>query len=388
MSKRALWFDGQRVLADHLTYEQVSRIAEEDYRRSDYWTDGTILDAGTNFNVTVDGTSTNTLNIGHGLGYLNGERISISSDSLYDATSPYHTTDGVSTPLSTGNLKVALQDYTPGTLNYVWLQYLQTIDGVKTINPADGSAHYIEADDGYRVLVNTTNPPANPVSNALFLARATANGLTGTITGLTDLNSRLYSKLSVINGITTSSLTTGSVTTDKIADNSIVTGKIAAQTVRGSTANSGGSAQEIAQGTISTPDLRLGAVTTISNNSTLSFSGIGGSVITSTVITTSGGPVFLIAKLVATITADGSGKATLDGWLDRDGTGGTTIDGNYTHFGGWGFAASSRQFIEASIITIETPAAGTYTYNLKAEVGVGTPIGSIQGNLIAIELKK
>src|SRR3990167_397533 len=42
--------------------------------------------------------------------------------------------------------------------------------------------------------------------------------------------------------------------------------RVKSSAVRGSTANSGGSAQEISQGTISTPDIRANAVTVISNS--------------------------------------------------------------------------------------------------------------------------
>src|SRR3990167_6117810 len=63
--------------------------------------------------------------------------------------------------------------------------------------------------------------------------------------------------------------------------------------IKGSTANSGGSAQEVSQGTISTPDLRANAVTNQINSGSGSLA--TGTTLTSAAITTIGGSVLIVA---------------------------------------------------------------------------------------------
>jgi hypothetical protein len=228
------WFSGQRVLEDHMVFEQSGRISSENSRMTDLWSNGTIKGLYSNLNVSIDGITSTLLNVGQGIGYANGNRIAITSDSIYDGTKPSTTTGGVSTPQSTGNRAIGLADYTPGTFNYIWAEYLETIDpNTVTINPADGTAHYIDASDGYQIVVTTTNPPNNPVgiTNGLFLGRVTANGTGVAITGLTDLGSRLYMQLYAIDAITSSSIADNSISTSKIQNSAITNAKISTNAI-------------------------------------------------------------------------------------------------------------------------------------------------------------
>jgi hypothetical protein len=160
--------------------------------------------------------------------------------------------------------------------------------------------------------------------------------------------------------------------------------------VKGSTANSGGSAQDISVGTVSTPDLRASAVTfqvTEGNNLT---GGPGGFTIGSaTGLTTIGGYVLLIANVglvltntVKTLAAsiyiarndlpDGVPNAFSDNEI-------TFADGVDTSYGG---------VLNFTIAVIDAPAAGTYTYQLYGRVTAGALSEIEYFSLSVIEIRR
>lgn len=205
MSEGIHWFSGQRVLEDHMVFETDSRIDSENNRITDLWTDGIIKGKLDTFTVSVDGLTPTLINVGRGIGYAGGERVAIETNSTYNGSNPSKTVGGISTPQSTGNRGVGLQNYSAGVFNYVWVEYLEQLDPtVLTINPATGEKHYIQASDGYQVVVSTSNPPGNPdgITNGLFLGRVTAHGVGIAVDGVTDLSSRTYMQLSAQDGVT------------------------------------------------------------------------------------------------------------------------------------------------------------------------------------------
>lgn len=175
----------------------------------------------------------------------------------------------------------------------------------------------------------------------------------GTMTGVLNMGSHKIQ-----------SVTSGSATGEAITYRQI------GEVVSGSTANSGGTAATIQQGTISTPDLRANAVTlTASSNS--SDSAAVGTTITTASITTIGGKVLII------------GSASLSGasgtiLSKANGTGHMILDR-----GGTKIATSSASLImnnsantfsftyPFSITYIDSPAAGSYTYTLSYTTGEG-----------------
>lgn len=138
-------------------------------------------------------------------------------------------------------------------------------------------------------------------------------------------------------------------------------------TITGSTANSGGSAGTVTQGTISTPDLRANAVTQAVISNTATPFGITGNAVGSRTITTIGGPVFIVATCYVT------GSVVTVATLDRSGT---QIPG--------GSAGNTGLTDDFTIVALDTPAAGTYTYNLKVN---GTGIAIQYFSIVAIELR-
>lgn len=416
--EKELWFDGQRVLTDSMEFEQDARVNSTKKRLSDIWSDGTVKGLYDGFAVSIDSITNTYLNVGKGVGYKSGERIIIDTDAVFDPTKPQTITQGVLTPQSTGNRAVTLADYSAGVDNYIWVEYLGVINNSSvTINPADGTTHYVEQSDGYQIVVTTTNPPNNPlgITYGLFLGRVTANGAGSAITGLTDLLSRQYLQLSVLDGITSLGIQDGAITTGKLASQAVTQGKVSdnaignAQiidgavdsdkiatngisysnmkvgSVRGSTANSGGSAQEVELGSISTPDIRANAVSTYDEDSSGNAS--AGTAIGTVTITTLGGPVFITAHANIEITVDGPSEGG-DVYLiiTRPSV---SLSGNYArwkHTGSLG--AVGTPIANLSLNLVDTPAAGTYTYTLSYTVAVGT-FNAVDGHAIkAQELRK
>ena len=110
-----------------------------------------------------------------------GNRIFISSadTTLYNASNPLNTTsDGiigdppVLTPQSTGVINVPL---TQTSLNYLWVDYLATIDTTAfTTNEITDAKIFYKQTDGYNIRVTTVNTP--PDANSIFLATIDMTG--------------------------------------------------------------------------------------------------------------------------------------------------------------------------------------------------------------------
>ena len=209
------WFNGQRVLEEDMGFAQESREKADASLFNDLWHGGIIKDplGLSNFTVTPDATTQTLINIGWGTGYSpSGKRIAIDSHKDWTPTDPYFTTDGISTPQSTGSCGVPLETYDTGKPNFVWLEYLEAVrTAPKAISVVDGSQHFPYHDDGYKVVVNTTNPPHNPPGDAIFLATVFGQGASVALqpapNGLTDYG-REYAG--------TSQLNNGSVTPPKM----------------------------------------------------------------------------------------------------------------------------------------------------------------------------
>lgn len=200
----------------------------------------------------------------------------------------------------------------------------------------------------------------------LFLADGTVNA-TGAfnlnshkVTGLTNGSSAqdavAFTQLSSGNHITAGGITAATITTTQVASN----------TLTGSTANSGGSAGNLATGTVSTPDLRANAVTQVQSSASSGGTDLPTTVTTQS-ITTIGGPVLIFA----TASILNSGTVSI-----RVTRGGTAIAG-----GSQGNVAESNGVF--SLTCVDTPTAGTYTYNFTA-TGTSTVLFF---SLVLVELR-
>lgn len=147
--------------------------------------------------------------------------------------------------------------------------------------------------------------------------------------------------------------------------------------IEGSTANSGGSAVNIKQGTISTPDIRDNVVTQdIPGNS--NSSSTGGTIVKSVTITTAGYHVLLLASGNCTFGNTSSGYG-LDIVRGSTGLAGGHCESQLNTNTGPGTDS-------CGVMTVDTPAAGTYTYNLyQSKVNACTENNV---NLIVLEVRK
>lgn len=174
---------------------------------------------------------------------------------------------------------------------------------------------------------------------------------------------------------------------DTMLDLNSGTLKLKSASIRGATGNSGGSQQEVAQGTISTPDIRDNACTEFAQNGVGSLA--TGTTITSCQITTQGGDVLIMGMASLQMKTPGSIGFQIETSLsiDREGTaltGGRSY--SYTDMGN--AAGNSTQTSDHKVFVIDSPAAGTYTYNLRYTVHNGTFDTVATFNLVAVELKK
>ena len=109
--------------------EQTDDAIKE--RFTDFTQDGICRnDAGVSLEFTL---APNTLDqtvidMGFGVAYQAGERLLIDANTIYNPSNPSTTTDGKLTPISIGNIAIPLANYTTGTRNFFWIQYLQTVD--------------------------------------------------------------------------------------------------------------------------------------------------------------------------------------------------------------------------------------------------------------------
>lgn len=122
---------------------------------------------------------THSINVRAGVAYdSNADRVVISTPiSIYNPSNPTSTSaDGIGgtvvTPLSTGSVNIPL---TANTLNYVWIDYLNTTDTSSfTIQKSSGKKQYYKADDGFKITVTTTSTP--PLASSLLLGTINLTG--------------------------------------------------------------------------------------------------------------------------------------------------------------------------------------------------------------------
>lgn len=151
---------------------------------------------------------------------------------------------------------------------------------------------------------------------------------------------------------------------------------------RGSTANSGGSQREIAQGTVSTVDFAANALTQVATFA--SGSAAGATTMTTVTITTSGvGNVLVLAHCSIRIGSTAGGDGQVDVGVDRDGVALTGSIRNRRS------SASSLNGYNFSMIAVDAaPSAGSHSYHITYTVTSGSFTSAAQFNLCVIELKK
>src|SRR5665213_2162411 len=252
------WYSGQEILSGDMGFNDQGRISQDQVRTSDFWTNGVLKDPNglSNLSLSVDAITSTCISVSQGVAFSNGYRISIDMDQAFDPNFLSATTNGICTQHSSGNKVVPLANYSLGTPNYVWAEYLTQISTARTsVSFIDGSIHYPDQYDGYGIIVTTNNPPGYSagITNSVFLGTVYGQGigqpLNGSANGLTDAG-KVYANIRPILPPNTN-LGNGSV--------------------RGSSSNSGGSQREILQGTVSAPDLRFAAVTASAIDTTQSF---------------------------------------------------------------------------------------------------------------------
>lgn len=230
----------------------------------------------------------------------------------------------------------------------------------------------------------------NDYSSGSTITASAQNSNENTIVNV--INGNLDSTNIAASGVATTNIAAGAVTAAKIANNTITDTQISANglnanvdlasgTVQGTSANSSGTQGSIKQGTISTPDLRANAVTlAVSSNALNGVSLQGDTTILSKSITTIGGNVLVIAKAVVRCTANQPlFYATIDN--------GTSLLSYCSNEQGASIT-SSPWVGNCSLMALDTPAAGTYTYSLKWTSTANCAVTSQAQDLIAVELRK
>lgn len=170
-----IFTSAQRIIAQVLDWLQSSGQSKTSNLMTDTFQSGIDNATGIGEGFTlVPGTSPLSVTVeGAGIAYdplANRIFISSSDTTLYNSANPTTTTnDGtgtfVLTPQSTGCVNVPL---TGGSFNYLWIDYLATIDVTAfTLNKITQAKIFYEATDGYNIQVTTVNTP--PDANSIFL---------------------------------------------------------------------------------------------------------------------------------------------------------------------------------------------------------------------------
>lgn len=156
--------------------------------------------------------------------------------------------------------------------------------------------------------------------------------------------------------------------------------------IRGSSNNEGGGGgREIKLGSLSTPDFRDEAVTSIVSTGTSSYT-IGDTTITSATITTIGGKVLVCGHATIGFTGDDSVPTALILSIDRDGT--EIAGGVVTKETGAFIGAAVENKIPLSVICVDAQTAGSYVYNLRYTVTDGTVTSISFYGLTVLEMRK
>lgn len=176
------------------------------------------------------------------------------------------------------------------------------------------------------------------------------------------------------NTITSTQMGSSSINSTAIAPGSVTSTQVSTAAINGSTANSGGSQQQITQGTISTPDFRTNAVTISGTQSNIAGIGIQGTNINSVALTTIGGKVLLLANVVFHCTGSAGPLGDIDD--------GTTVFSVCNLVIGDGVVTNNYQ---CSLTALPSPSAAAHTYSLNWNNAANCSVQSY--NLTAIELR-
>ena len=195
--KFSQFFSGQRVIRQVLDWLETTKSDSIKERITDSWDDGVVENKLNNMLILgkdVDGTLTDYyhIKIDTGVAYKNGERILIDDASItYMTVNTTHKTDDglgnlILTPRSTGSWDILL---TSGSVNYIYIAYLQTTDDTAfTLHKLTSAKQFYKRTDGYEIQTNITG--INPDSaRFIFLGQI---DLTGT-------NLAIASNISIVN---------------------------------------------------------------------------------------------------------------------------------------------------------------------------------------------
>lgn len=173
------------------------------------------------------------------------------------------------------------------------------------------------------------------------------------------------------------------------ASGNVITYRQNGQAVNGSTANSGGSAGTIQQGTISTPDLRPQAVTLYDMVNSTAAGIVTATTIATKAITTIGGNVLITASgAIDYATGAGTMDAVQSVVIKQDGTnlnGGEQTFSYYNHAGG--ISPTFRAPFSVSVMVAPSPGLHTYTLEYGATGSGFSGTSVTQYSLAVIEFR-
>lgn len=197
-----IWSSGQRIIKQILDWFQSGNQSDIQERIQDYSQYGVCKNQLNGMDLVVgtnDTLATPSATVRTGVAYdTNGNRIYVSDEvTPYDPGTggPLHTTDNglgtpISTPRSTGSLNVPL---TPNSDNYVWIDYLGTIDdSIFTLQKISNAKQFYKQTDGYEITATITNTP--PSVSSVLLARVNLTG-SGRVVNSIDETVRQFSKI-------------------------------------------------------------------------------------------------------------------------------------------------------------------------------------------------
>ena len=198
-----IFSSAQRVIRQTLDWLQTSSQTKTGNFITDSFQTGIIpLELG-EFSVVPGSNNTSltpTVTIGSGVAYgPDSNRIIVASGDVtpYNSSAPSTTTnDGLGnfllTPQSTGVVNIPV---TQSSQNYVWIQYLATIDtSAYTLNKETNAKQFYKQTDGYQITVTTTN--VAPGANYLFLANVNMLGGGAVTSSIIFITSRTYFQIS------------------------------------------------------------------------------------------------------------------------------------------------------------------------------------------------
>jgi hypothetical protein len=251
---------------------------------------------------------------------------------------------------------------------------LQLTGGITSAYMEGGATFYIGNNrSGVGTIPNASYSVANINLNATTGASNISLYTAPTVNTAGSLVAQFSNSGLAMQGLKITGMANGSVSTDAAAYGQLITSltgsvtgsgsgavatTISSGAVAGSTANSGGSQQQILQGTVSTPDFRANAVHNIQHavdSDPQSLSGY--SAWTSVTITTIGGPVLVMANGTFNSAVNTLGLGSIA--ISRNG-GSTNIPGAYGQADTISSAGGGT--VTISVSAIDSPAAGTYTY--------------------------